>query len=181
MGGGGKKESSSETDYLGQYARALFNQTSPLRKEFTDQSLEALKTGGIGAQIPLIARAVEASKAQTSQNLQTTQENLAKSRLAGTPFGQAIMAGSRIAGDQATARIPTDYAQGFISQIPGFIGAMTGTAVQGQSGAAANQTQLYSSYNQGYSNILSAGIPGFQKMAGDIIGGAAGGFLPKPV
>lgn len=181
MGGGGKKESSSETDYLGQYARALFNETSPLRKEFTDQSLEALKTGGIGAQIPLIARAIEASKAQTSQNLFTTFENLSKSRLAGTPFGQAIMAGSRIAGDQATARIPTDYAQSFISQIPGFIGAMTGTAVQGQSGAAANQTQLYNSYNQGYSNILSASIPGFQQMAGSMIGGAAGSFLPKPV
>lgn len=173
MGGGGKKESSYETDQLGQYARALFNQTSPLRNEFTKQSLEALKTGGIGAQIPLIARALEASKAQTSRDLVTTQDDLARTRLVGTPFGQAIMAGARIAGNQATARIPTDYAQGFISQIPGFIGAMTGTAVQGQSGAAANQTQLYSSYNQGYSNILSAGIPGFQKMAGDAIGGAA--------
>lgn len=181
MGGGGKKENSSETDYLGQYARALFNETSPLRQEYTKQALEGLRTGGIGAQIPLIARAVEASKAQTSQDLLTTQENLNKSRLSSTPFGQAILAGTRIAGNQATARIPTDYAQGFIQQVPGYAMGLTGQAVQGQTGASSNQVGLYNSYNQGYSNILSAGIPGFQKMAGDMVGGIAKSFLPMPV
>lgn len=173
MGGGGKKESSGETDQLGQYSRALFNETSPLRQQIENQGLEALKTGGIGAQIPMIARAVESSKSQLATDLQSARDDQAKYRLNGTPFGQSIIQQARIAGNQGISQIPTNYAQNFISMLPSFVSGITGMGLQGQGQAANAQTSLYGSYNNGYSQILSAGIPGMTGMTGNIVSGAA--------
>lgn len=175
--GGGKKESSQNVDHLGQMARALFNETSALRKEYQGQSLEALKTGGIGAQIPIIARALEASKSAASQSRQQTVDSLSRSNLAGTPFGQAILAQQEIQGNQHTADIPTQYAQSFISQIPSFITALTGQGIQGQQGAAQNEVSLYNSYNQGvssFNNMLGGKVFDFGTQA---IMGAMGGAM----
>lgn len=155
----------------------MFNETAGLRKEFTNQWLEALRTGGISAQLPMIARAVEASKGQLSQDLQATSENLAKHRLVGTPFGQSILSQGRILGGQQIANIPTSYAQNSINMIPSFLAAMTGTSMSGAGQAASAQSQLYSSYNNAYSNILSAGIPTAMQMGGQLIGGAVTGGM----
>lgn len=177
--GGGKKESSQNVDQLGQMARALFNETAGLRKEYMGQSMEALKTGGIGAQIPIIARALEASKSATSQSQQMTQDSLGRSGLIGTPFGQSILAQQIMQGNQHTADIPTQYAQNFISQIPSFITALTGQGIQGQSGAAADEVSLYNSYNQGvsgFNNMLGGKVFDFGTNAlMGAVGGMAGG------
>lgn len=176
--GGGKKENAPEIDNLSSLARNLFNETAGLRKEFTAQGLEALKTGGISAQLPMIARAVEASKGQLSQDLQSTQDSLARSGLVGTPFGQNILAQGRIMGGQNISNIPTSFAQNTINMIPNFIAAMTGQSMGGAGQAAQAQSSLYGSYNNAYSNILSAGIPSAMQMGGKLISGAAGGMMP---
>ncbi len=175
--GGGKKENSPQTDHLGQMARALFNQTAGLRSEYLKQSEEALKTGGINAQIPIIARALEHSRQAQSQSRQTTTDNLARTGLAGTPFGQSILAQQEMTGNQQIADIPTNYAQHFISQIPAFITSMTGQGMQGQAGASQNETQLYSSYNNAYGQVMPTIISQGLGMAGKIAGAAAGGMM----
>lgn len=175
--GGGKKENSPQTDQLSSMARALFNQTAGLRKEYTNQSLEALKTGGITAQIPIIARALEHSRRAQSQSRQTTTDNLARTGLVGTPFGQSILAQQEITGNQQIADIPTNYAQSFINQIPNFVSTMTGQGIQGQGQASSNEVQLYGSYNNAYGQVMPTIISQGLGMAGKIAGAAAGGMM----
>ena len=179
--GGGKKENSSQTDDLGQYARLLFNETARLRNELTAQGLEALQTGGISARLPIIARALEASKSAASQSRQQTIDSLARSNLAGTPFGQAILAQQEIQGNQHTADIPTQYASNVIGLIPQYITALTGQGITGLGGAASAQTGLYGSYNNAYgqtTNTLAS--KGFSAATGALSGAATGAAVGGP-
>lgn len=162
MGGGGKG-SSNNTDtsaQLGQLAQTLFNETSPIRSELLGQGLEALRTGGIGAQIPMISRAIESSKSQLSQDLTGMQESLASTRLVGTPFAQHILGQGRIAGNQGIANIPTNYAQNFISQLPSFVSSLTGQGVSGMGSAAGAAAQTQASMNAANAQQTSTMIQG---------------------
>ena len=140
MGGGGKGASGSSSA-LAHIANAFFQQTTPLRHELTSQMEEALKTGGIGARIPIITRAVESSKRATSSALRGTGEELARTGLRGTPFGENIMAGTRMEGELRTSQIPTDMVAQFLTQIPNFVLGAANTAITGLSGAAGAQAQ----------------------------------------
>jgi len=133
---GGGAEGNINT--LMQMGQKLFKQSGPVRKELFAQVLEALKTGGVGAQIPVIQRAVENSRAASGQALQQTSDQLAGANLSGTPYGQSILAQGRIAGNLASANIPTDIAQQFIGMGPGLA---TTTAQQGL-GAVQSATSL---------------------------------------
>lgn len=179
--GGGKKENASQVDDLGSYARLLFNETAGLRQEFTDQGLEALQTGGINAKIPIIARALEASRGAMSRSRQTTHDSLARSNLAGTPFGQSILAQQEITGNQQIADIPTQYASNFVSLLPQYISTLTGQGVTGLGGAASAQTGLYGSYNNAYgqtTNTLAS--KGFDAATGAMSGAATGAMVGGP-
>lgn len=158
-GGGGKQDSSPQIDKLSQLGQQLFNETSGVRGTMLQQGEEALKTGGIGAQIPMITRALDASRSQLSTDLQSTSDDLAKHRLVGTPFGQSIMQNARVLGNQGISQIPTNFAQGAIAQLPGFISALTGQGMGGMGQAASAQSNVTSSYNNAYSQILSAAMP----------------------
>ncbi|MHA2065813.1 MAG: hypothetical protein ACXABY_15685 [Candidatus Thorarchaeota archaeon] len=91
--------------------------------------------GGEGMQIPIIAQAQEAQRRATSQALTGSQESLAQKGLAGTPFGEMIMAQQRQQGASAVQGIPTQFAQQLLSIIPGYtqgsassiMGALPGT------------------------------------------------------
>lgn len=91
---------------------------------FIQQVTEALRTGGIGAQIPIIGQAVSSANQAQSQALQGTENSLASSGLTRSPYGQSILAQQRQQGAQAIGRIPTDYAQQFIGQGPSFSGGL---------------------------------------------------------
>jgi hypothetical protein len=121
-GGPGKVDNLQQIDQLAQIAmsflqrsKTLFKTAKPLFQESAAQQLEALKTGGVGARIPMIQRAVEASKAATAGALRGTTDELAATGLAGTPFAASTLAGTRMSGEQATSQIPTTIAQHVIS------------------------------------------------------------------
>ena len=90
---------------------------------------------GAGAQIPMIAQAQEAQRRATSQALTGSQESLAMKGLAGTPFGEQIMAGQRQQGAQAVQGVETQFIKQMLSLIPGYtqgqsqsvMGALPGT------------------------------------------------------
>lgn len=86
----------------------------PLR-EAMRQLTEALKTGGVGAKIPLIQRAVEQQKQASSQAATQTAEQLARRNIGGTGAGR-ILAGQNLAAASAESRIPTDIASAVIGQ-----------------------------------------------------------------
>ena len=115
---------------------------------------EGLKTGGVGAQMPIINKAVEASRQAGSNTLRTLDENLARTGMAGTPFGARTRAGAVQAGELATSRVPTNIVQEFLKtmtpQATGALegagrvrgaGAMARTALAGQKGNLATTEQ----------------------------------------
>ena len=108
--------------------KAIFAVQQPVRKELGAQTLEALKTGGVGAKIPLIQRAVEGAQRSNAQALQRTETGLARdSTISGTPFAQSILAQQRQAGAFQASQIPTSIA-----------GQLINTASGGQGGGGFN-------------------------------------------
>lgn len=137
--GPGKVATPEATNQLLTAATKIVKGTNPVRTELLSQMLEALKTGGVGAQIPLIQRSVEASKQATSNAMVGTTEGLAQSNLVGTPFGQRILAQQRQAGAQQASQIPTQIAGQIAGGAPAFVAAMQGQGLSALTNAGAQQ------------------------------------------
>jgi hypothetical protein len=121
QGGPGKVGSIDQIGQLSNLANSflkkmnfLFKQGKPLVAESSAQQLEALRTGGVGAKIPLIQRSVEASKQATGTALAATKDDLAAAGIGATPFGQNILAQTRMRGEQAASQIPPAIAEDVI-------------------------------------------------------------------
>lgn len=91
-------------------ATTLFGASEPTARSVIDQLGELLRTGGVGAQIPIIQRSVEATKQATSQALASTDDSLRAAGLAGTPWGQNIKAQAQQQGAFNVAQVPTNLA-----------------------------------------------------------------------
>ena len=63
------KQKSRAGSQLEQYAGQFFQETTPMRQELIGQFEEILKTGGAQAQVPIISKAVEASKRASSDTI----------------------------------------------------------------------------------------------------------------
>lgn len=121
--GSGKSRSNTATGtrvpgYIDENVQAGFG---GVQNELFRQVAEALRTGGIGAQIPIIQSSVSNANQALSDTLRGTEGSLASSGLTRTPYGQRILAQTRNEGNQAISRIPTDLAQGFAGQAPGLV------------------------------------------------------------
>lgn len=113
--GGTTKADSATGKGVADAVSAFQSETSPLRAETFGQVLEALKTGGVGAQIPLIQNAVASSQRATSSALRGASDSLGGANLTGTPFGQRTLAEIQLGGRQQASQIPTQMG----SQIAG--------------------------------------------------------------
>lgn len=148
--------------------KQLFQESTPVRKELLGQTLEALTTGGVGARIPLIQRAVEANKAGLAQGLRASSENISSiPGLAGTPFAESIMAQQRVGGEQALAGIPTEIAGQIAGGASNLALGFPQIANQGmigganvQSNAKGQQLGLVASLFNSAANLGSAGLMG---------------------
>ena len=117
---------------LGSLNRQLVN-TGGLRdltNSLLSQYGEALRTGGIGAQTPIVAQSVGSAQSALSDALKAQTGNLAASGLARTPYGQQQLAQTRMGGLQGIAAIPTDYAQQMAGQAPAFSQGLMGQILQ---------------------------------------------------
>jgi hypothetical protein len=111
---------------------AWSGQAPGIAKEYGSQINEALKTGGVGAQIPIINRAVENSRQATSNTMRDLDSQFGKFNLSGTPYGEALRANTSLAGEQAAGNIPTDTAKQFIAGALPYMTATPGAAYTGQ-------------------------------------------------
>jgi len=115
--GGGKSKSEQQSGPSPEQREttrfALENILKPLATELIPQITESLRTGGVGARLPIARKGVEASRAASSRATTGTEESLARGGLSGTPFGEAILALTRQRGEQATAAVPIDIAKSF--------------------------------------------------------------------
>jgi len=118
---GGKSRSATQS---GRKAIGAVEGYQPIRDQLFSQIAEALRTGGIGAGIPIIQESVSQARGAMSDSLAGTEGDLARSGLGRTPFGARVLAESKLGGEQNIAAIPTAYAQQFISGAPGLLGSV---------------------------------------------------------
>ena len=140
MGGGSKGESGASKD-LGKLAKRFEKETRGTRGELVDQMYEALTTGGVGARIPIISKAVESSQRATSESLKALDAQLAQTGLAGTPFGVRARQEAEQGGRFATSQISPNIISQIISQIPGFVTGQQQIAVSGLGQQVSGEAQ----------------------------------------
>jgi len=137
---GGGKSSGSQSDpaasTLARIAEQFAIETTPLRQGLIGQLQETLTTGKpTGAQIPIISQAVEATRRAASTAQRGTEEELARTNLVGTPFGQNILAEGRREGEMVPKQTATDIMKTLYNLVPNFVLGQSQTALSGLSGA----------------------------------------------
>lgn len=112
---------------------------APARNMVFQQMAEALRTGGIGARIPIIQQAVAAQRGGVAQTLSGASSDLYKRGITG-PYAGSILNATRMAGENAISRIPTDYASQFINQASRLIPGLGSDGGGGGGGGAESTT-----------------------------------------
>lgn len=140
MGGSGKGGGGGSESQMTQLLKDLTGETKPIRDILGSQYQEALTTGGVGAQIPLITAMQEQSRMGTSKALRGTEDQLSQQGLARTPWGASTMAGVRQQGEMATSLIPSQVAQGYVGNAPSYAMAPVGAMIGGAGNLNTNAT-----------------------------------------
>ena len=162
-GGGGKGGGTESSAALNEIAKKLFKETTPLRQEFTGQLEELLKTGGIGAQIPLISKSVERTRQAGSKAMTGTQERLAQTELAGTPFGERITGEVAQQGELAVAGVPGQWYSQMLPMILGLITGQGQTVVSGLGSAAGAEATGQAAQMEMWSKLIPSTSIGLGK------------------
>lgn len=122
---GGKSQSSGTSSTLSPYAAMLarygvqsLKGAEPVMQQLLGQEGEALRTGGITNQIPIINRQVDAARQAAAESGTNTQEMLSKYGLANSAFGARIMAEQNAQSAQDVANVPANTIQGILAQAP---------------------------------------------------------------
>ena len=172
-GGGGKAQRTPrQSEEFEGFLKEFRADVRPIREESFRQIAEALQTGGIGSRLPIATKAVEATRSATSNALTQIDESLARSNLAGTPFGENIRASQVLSGELEAARIPTDFAAELTRLGPGLATGTAGTLVQGL-GTAAGQQRGTDAQNAALFAETMQALMGGASSAGGKIGAAA--------
>jgi len=135
-GGGG-----SADNLLTSTVADIYQTGKPNFVELNRQLNEALTTGGVNARIPLITAAQAQSRDATARALLGTEQQLARTGLARTPYGASTLAQTRLAGEQATQMIPSQVASQIIGMGPQVALGPLAPAVSGMGQAAGIQAQ----------------------------------------
>jgi len=118
-GGGGQDEFAQKYPSLVKFKEPAPTETKKVWREGKEK-WEWVPSGEAGAQIPIIAQAQEAQRRATSRAIRESETGLARQGLAGTPFGENILAQQRQQGAQAFAGIEPDIIGQFLQTIPGY-------------------------------------------------------------
>lgn len=147
MGGGGGKGGSGSKDTasskaLADISKQVWTLSKPGYQELLNQGMEAWKTGGTSASIPMVQRAVESSKVAGSQALKQAESSLASSGLAGTPYGEAILADTGLKGELAASDAGLSIGKYIMSMLPGLVTGGQSNAFQGLGTSAGVQGSI---------------------------------------
>lgn len=163
-GSGGGKTSTSSTSspyaaILEGIGSQMWRTAKPVYQTYASQAEEALRTGGVNAQIPSVSRAVGAAREQQSQSTTDLRQRLAQSGLAGTSFAQALLQEDASQGGQAVANIPAEATSAFVGQaVPQVLGmGRAGVGAIGQAAGIDQTTTSTPSFWDFFTKGLSAG------------------------
>lgn len=163
--GGGKgttTQESSSANALATIARGFAKETEGVRKGLIEAMQEVLKTGG--SKIPIISEAVDSSRRASSRAFSETYAKLAQSDLAGTPFGEKILAEQRQTGEQNVATTQESLAQSIFNSISNFVLGQSQTATAGLGSAISGDTTTKERAKSGATSVSgSYGFGGGKK------------------
>lgn len=155
---------SPSTMQLNQNSNALFQNWFPLMQQLSGAGQDIMKTGGTQATIPLISNMIQNMRSALSNTMQSTQQRLGQTRQAGTPFGQRLLAQTQLQGETGIAQAGPMTSMDFLKTILGVGSAGTGQAQSGMGSAAQSESNIISSENRAYSEVLSSMIGAAGKM-----------------
>lgn len=167
---GGKSAKTGASKSAEAFGESLEAETRGPRQAMFSQIEEALVTGGVGARIPLIQRAVESSRREGSNAMRQTGDQLALSGLAGTPFGEAIRADVGRSSAFQTSLVPSQIIQDLITQGMGFIsgGMQVGSGALGS--AASAQAAVRAAQIQAVAGIIQKAQEGLNQAGAAAMG-----------
>ena len=179
-GGGGKKgqELIHTAVRVGQQTE---RQSLPSRALGFQQASELLSTGGIGARLPMIAKALEAVRSANATSRTNLESGLAANGLEGTPFGLAALAQQDISAGMAESQAQQQASANAISQIAQILnlGPVVAAPFAGGTSAAIAAGNApgadYSGLYAGLGSVLGAVASNYGGGGG---GGGGGGTPP---
>lgn len=92
-------------------------QSLPSRSMSFSQANELLSTGGIGARIPSIMKALESARSGMAVGRNNLEDTLAAGGLAGTPYGAAALGSYDITAGLGEANVEQNAANNAVAQI----------------------------------------------------------------
>ncbi len=178
--GGGKSGSSGSSTTISPYAAMLakfgvqnLKAAEPVTQQLLSQEGEALRTGGVTNQIPLINRGVDAARQAGSQSNQSAQQLISQYGLSGSAFGARLMAEQNQQNNQNVANVPAEVTQSILSQAPA-VSANAGALGAGLLGTAGGLDTTTKSRQSGYNFDASASLSDLLAL------GKASGGGPSP-
>ena len=166
------KERGAESQ-LTSILQSIQQETDPVRQTLGSQIEEALTTGGVGAQIPIISAAQQQSRQATSSALQGATADLSRMGLARTPFAASTLGNIQLQGAQTTGLIPSQVAQQFIGMAPQYAFAGLQPSVSGYSALSGLGAQRDIAKGGNTSQLIGSSIG----LIGQVLGGAGGGAI----
>lgn len=169
MAGGGKsttqQTSSPLAPLLAQISSTLFGEAQPTTTALGNQTAQALNTGGVTAQVPIINRALDASRAAYTTSIESLRQNLARWGQGSSTSGQSVLAGAQQAGQQQVAATgPQTTLQFLQSALPMIFGLNSNAIGAGGTAGGLSNTQTTT--------------PGFWDFFVQSLNGGAGLFKP---
>ncbi len=152
MGGKGNPPAES----LSKFTNTLEREGRPARQTFMNQGFEALNTGGVGAQIPILAKAMDDQRRALGMALNKS-ESLAGNMGGGAILGQGVV-NQRYQGEKAINRFPVEYANQLGQQAQQYAYGAPPIVARGLAQAAQAQDQLNQAGTQTAMGGASAAI-----------------------
>lgn len=171
---GGKSSSSSQSSspfasVIAGMASKLFKESNPTLKLLFGQMNEALKTGGVGAQIPIIQSAVTNMESSLSQSMGSAKDFMSRLNGTGTsPLGGYMLDAMSMAGQQGIATTKTNMAEQMISGAPGLASGTVGQSLSGMgvaTGATTSSSGSSSSKSGNSGDFISQMFQMFPQLA----------------
>lgn len=157
--GGSKAAQPSASKEQENRSQALFDTWNPMQTQLAGQGTELLKTGGVGAMIPMLTTLMNSARAGVSRSNQSLSDSLGRGRLGATPYGQRLKMDQSMQGEQNVAMTIPNFFQWFLPQVMNSMTGNTATANNGMSSVTgaetsrvnANAANTTSQYNTGVS------------------------------
>ena len=155
-----------ENQYAKQQAEVSqqwMNQITPFMSSLMGQGTELLKTGGMTSASPMLNTMIQAAKSAYSKGKQSTVDQMAKYRLAGTPFGQRILADQTMAGESAVANVAPNFYQWFLPIVANAAVGAGNTAMGGMSSATGAEASRINTQTQAQGQYQTALLQGMMR------------------